>query len=347
MNRLTVNDLTISYGNNVVVSGASFSLAEGDIGCLLGPSGCGKTTILLAIAGFQNPQQGEIILNGETIASATMSKPPEQRRVGMVFQDYALFPNMSVADNIIFGISNQTKQDIKKRLDQLLALIDMSEFADSYPHQLSGGQQQRVALARALAPKPDLLLLDEPFSNLDVELREQLAREVRAILKQEGIPAILVTHDQHEAFAMADDICVMNEGAIQQQDTAYNLYNHPTNTFVARFIGEGTIVAGIVNSSGAIATSFAELTPQQIELPQADTQIDVLIRPEFVSFGETGTPATIREIVFRGATSLFHLELDNGTKLLSQQLSSTNYQVNDVVSLLFASDHLVIIGRGQ
>ncbi|MEL0035072.1 MAG: ABC transporter ATP-binding protein [Gammaproteobacteria bacterium] len=347
MNRLTVSDLTLSYGKTTVVTGASFSIEDGEIGCLLGPSGCGKTTLLLAIAGFQDPQQGEIILNDTVIASTSISTPPEKRRVGMVFQDYALFPNMRVRDNIAFGLNSLSDNEALERTNQLLELIEMTDYADNFPHQLSGGQQQRVALARALAPKPDLLLLDEPFSNLDVELREQLAREVRYILKQESIPTILVTHDQHEAFAMADNVCVMNRGQIQQQGTPHALYNQPANSFVAGFIGEGVLIPATISAPQTAVTSFAEFTLAEQKALAPQTEVQLLIRPEHVSFSDTSTvQAKITDIVFRGSTSLYTLELADGSTLLSQQLGAANFQVNDPIAIDFISEPIVIIGHG-
>ncbi len=202
MTLLELENVSHAYGTQLVVDHLSLRLAEGEIACLLGASGCGKTTVLRLIAGFETPKTGTIRLRGETVAQPVRSLAPERRRVGMVFQDYALFPHLTVAGNIGFGLKD-TSASARRQIDELLALVGLSGSGKKYPHELSGGQQQRVALARALAPRPHLLLLDEPFSNLDVALRERLSLEVRAILKQAGMAAILVTHDQHEAFAVA------------------------------------------------------------------------------------------------------------------------------------------------
>ena len=206
---LRVEGLAHAYGAQAVVDGLSLFLRRGAIGCLLGPSGCGKTTVLRCIAGFEAPLEGEIHLNGQVVARAGFSVPPERRRVGMVFQDYALFPHIRVRENIAFGLHLSSSVIRAERVRELAELVGLAAVLDKYPHELSGGQQQRVALARALAPRPDLLLLDEPFSNLDVELRERLSLEVRDIIKTSGATAVLVTHDQQEAFAMADEIGVL------------------------------------------------------------------------------------------------------------------------------------------
>ena len=195
MSALNVESIKVAYGGRPVVFEVDFELGDGRIGCLLGPSGCGKTTVLRAIAGFERPVKGRVAINGETVSDERRFLPPEQRRIGMVFQDYALFPHLTVADNIRFGIRKLAVSGQKRRIADMLELIGLSPLADAYPHQLSGGQQQRVAVARALAPHPSILLLDEPFSSMDTELREQLAREVRKILKRENVTAILVTHD--------------------------------------------------------------------------------------------------------------------------------------------------------
>ena len=209
--QLEVKDVSINYGRHRVVSGVSFELARGDIGCLLGPSGSGKSSLLRAIAGFESLTAGEIRLHGRTVSQPGKTLPPEQRRVGMVFQDFALYPHLSVEENVAFGLRGMSGRQRRVRIDELLALVGLAGLQGKYPHQLSGGQQQRVALIRAMAPRPDILLLDEPFSGLDIELREQLAREVRAILKRESVTAILVTHDQIEAFALADAIGVLGD----------------------------------------------------------------------------------------------------------------------------------------
>src|SRR6185369_15470631 len=216
MAQIELNGVIQRYGKHTVVDGVNFRLEAGQIACLLGPSGCGKTTLLRCIAGFEDIVGGEIRLHGEVVSRAGQRVAPEKRRIGMVFQDYALFPHLSIEENVAFGLGRKPQEDVHRRVRQLLATVGLGGQGEKYPHELYGGQQQRVALARALAPRPELILLDEPFSNLDVGLRERLSVEVREILKREGSTAIMVTHDQHEAFAMADEIGLMYEGRIQQ-----------------------------------------------------------------------------------------------------------------------------------
>lgn len=242
---LEIDHISLAYdtpaGLKPVVQDLSLGLPVGHIGCLLGESGCGKTTVLRAIAGFEPVRAGRILLDGAVISSPTEQTAPERRGVGMMFQDYALFPHLTVALNVAFGLRKLPRPDRARRVEEMLELVGLAHAASSYPHEISGGQQQRVALARALAPSPDLLLLDEPFSNLDVDTRERLAFEVRDILKATGHTAILVTHNQAEAFAIADRIGVMSQGRIAQWDTPYNLHHHPVDAFVRDFIRRETL----------------------------------------------------------------------------------------------------------
>src|SRR5690625_732661 len=244
---LKLDRISLSYdspgGPVPVVRDLSLGLEKGSIGCLLGASGCGKTTVLRAIAGFEPLRSGSITLDGQVLSSPQYSIAPEKRQVGMMFQDYALFPHLNVIQNIGFGLRRWDKQRRQDRIQELIHLANLEGTGKRYPHELSGGQQQRVALARALAPEPCLLLLDEPFSNLDVDTRERLAFEVRAILKKTGHTAILVTHNQAEAFAIADRIGIMQDGRIAQWDTPYCLHHQPNSAFVADFIKREALLA--------------------------------------------------------------------------------------------------------
>lgn len=237
---LKLDNISLAYntpdGPKTVVKNLDLAVDKGHIGCLLGASGCGKTTVLRAIAGFEPLRTGTIHLNDQLLSSPGHTVVPERRNVGMMFQDYALFPHLSIEKNIAFGLRKQDKTKRVSRTEEMLELVGLEDMGKRYPHELSGGQQQRVALARALAPEPSLLLLDEPFSNLDVDTRERLAFEVREILQKTGLTAILVTHNQAEAFAIADRIGVMKDGGIVQWDTAYGLHHNPVNDFVADFI---------------------------------------------------------------------------------------------------------------
>ena len=234
---LEINNINCRYDDQVIINDLSFAVEARQIVSLLGPSGCGKTTALRAIAGLEPIHSGQIRLDGTVLSAPGMTLPPEQRHVGMVFQDYALFPHLTVSRNIAFGLHGRDKAEIEDSVRQLLTLVQLTNHADKYPHQLSGGQQQRVALARALAPNPRILLMDEPFSNLDTEMRRSLSREVRDILIKRQTSAILVTHDQDEAFAVADVTGIMLNGDLQQWGQAGDLRDYPANAFVARFIG--------------------------------------------------------------------------------------------------------------
>mgnify|MGYP001587498343 FL=1 len=256
---LKVEDVSAGYGDAHVIQSLTFLVNRGEIVSLLGPSGCGKTTALRAIAGFEPISKGEILIAQRPASAPGMTIPPEQRSIGMVFQDFALFPHLTIADNIAFGLRKLAAVDRRVQVRHLLDATGLGGMGERYPHELSGGQQQRVALARALAPRPTLLLMDEPFSNLDVELRERLSVEVRDLLKSEGISGILVTHDQHEAFAVSDKVGVMRDGRILQWDTPYNLYHQPSERFVADFIGQGRFIPGIVRTPQAFETELGLL----------------------------------------------------------------------------------------
>jgi len=342
-NQLEVKNIDVCYGSQQIINELSFTLEDGKIGCLLGPSGCGKTTVLRTIAGFEQPTQGQVLIRDRMVADRKTSLPPEKREIGMVFQDFALFPHLSVEENIRFGIKKWSKKDQHARVTELLAMIGMPALGNAYPHQLSGGQQQRVALARAMAPKPSILLLDEPFSSMDVELRVKLAREVRLILKQENITAILVTHDQNEAFAMADEICVMNEGRIQQHDTAYNLYHKPVNRFVADFIGEGVIVPGMVVGINTVNTELGNIHGHVPHGCKPGCLVDVLIRPDDILHDdEASEKAVVVESAFRGSDFLYTLRMPSGIEVLSLVPSHHDHKINETIGIRLEFDHLVI-----
>lgn len=313
---LELQQVAIAYQHNTIVQDFSLSLAQGQLGCLLGPSGCGKTTLLRAIAGFEPLTQGQIKLQDTVLSKPTYTQAPEQRQIGVVFQDYALFPHLSVAQNIAFGIRQQSKAQQQARVKALLDLVSLPAFAKRYPHELSGGQQQRIALARALAPNPRLLLLDEPFASQDISLRESLAQEVRAILKQTQTTALLVTHDQHEAFAMADKIAVMQAGRLQQWASAQVLYEQPSNRFVADFIGQGSLIKAEIVDETQIKTALGTVThPQAIHFQRGDTA-HLLIRPQQVHITPTGNyQAGVVSCVFRGENYLLTLQLPDTERI--------------------------------
>ena len=344
--QLDVEQLDAGYHDLQVLNQVSFSLQPGEIGCILGPSGCGKSTVLRSIAGFEAAWGGRILIDQVEVSTSTFSVPPEQRNIGMVFQDFVLFPHLKVDDNVRFGLHRLERYEQQARVQEMLAIVGMLPYAQAYPHQLSGGQQQRVALARALAPRPSILLLDEPFSNLDVDLREQLAREVRNILLQENNTAVLVTHDQNEAFAMADQICVMNEGSILQQGSGYDLYHRPVNRFVADFIGQGVIIPATVESPTTVKTDLGLIRGEnRIDLVPGSL-VDVLIRPDdIVHDDDSVESAIVVEKAFRGADFLYSLRMDSGVEVMCLAPSHHNHKINERIGIRLNVDHLVTFPR--
>jgi iron(III) transport system ATP-binding protein len=346
---LEIDRVSHAYGTHAVVTDLSLTLATGEIGCLLGASGCGKTTVLRLIAGFENPSIGSIRLLGETIADPTRQTPPEQRRIGMVFQDYALFPHLDVNDNIGFGLRQVDAATRRRRIDELLALVGLGGRGGKFPHELSGGQQQRVALARALAPHPRLLLLDEPFSNLDIELRERLSLEVRDILKATQTTAILVTHDQHEAFVVADAIGIMQAGRIEQWAAPYDLYHRPATRYVADFIGQGVFVPGEVIAPQCVRVELGELaTELPVECAQScatcqrDCRLDVLLRPDDIVHDDASPIlAEVTHKAFRGAEFLYTLRLPSGAEVLSLVPSHHNHAIGERIGIRLFADHVI------
>ena len=295
MGFIDLKDITKRFGNNTVVQGLNLSVEKGSFMSFLGGSGCGKTTTLRMIAGFEIPTQGTILIDGKDVSNV----PPARRNLGMVFQNYALFPNMTVWKNIAFGLkmAHLSKADTKKRVDEMLKLIHMEDFAERYPHQLSGGQQQRVALARALAVHPKALLLDEPLSALDAKIRVQLRDDIRAIQQELGITTIYVTHDQEEAMSISDKIAVMRNGKIEQVGTPFEIYNNPATSYVASFIGtlnllEGTVVDalhGIVNVSGTMIRTASALKAEN------GAKVKLTVRPEALSVVQSAVAKSAAE----------------------------------------------------
>ena len=351
---LEVSQLDVRYAGRAqaAVQGVTLSLNAGDIGVLIGPSGCGKTTLLRAVAGLEPVAGGQIRLTQQVVSSATVSVPPEERRIGMVFQDYALFPHLSVGRNGAFGIHRLSKAEQAARVAEVLELVGLAGSENRFPHELSGGQQQRVALARALAPRPQLMLLDEPFSNLDVDLRERLAHEVRGILKAAGATALFVTHDQLEAFAIGDVIGVMHEGHLHQWDDAYTLYHRPATRFVADFIGHGVFAPATLVQRGdnVIAqTPLGELTDlEECPLPgsYAGGECDVLLRADDVVHDDAApVQAQILRKSFRGSEFLYTLRLASGHTVLAHVPSHHNHALGEWIGIRAQVDHVVTFPR--
>ena len=307
------------------VDGLSLSLDAGLILALLGPSGCGKTTTLRLIAGFEPPDAGQITLGGRLMAAADgrAAVPPEERSVGVVFQDYALFPHLTVEDNVGFGLRHLARSERRSRVGRILDLVGLGEFGARYPHELSGGQQQRVAVARALAPGPALILLDEPFSNLDADLRAQMRDEVEKVLRATGTTAVFVTHDQEEAFTIADQVGVLNQGRLEQVGPAETIYHRPATPFVAEFVGAADFLPGLVTSQG-IVTEIGVFG--NLEAREPGEKVRVMIRPDDVTFvpDERGEAVIVRRY-FRGSENLYCLGLPSGHRVHSSQPSAVAF----------------------
>jgi len=337
-----INQIECRYRDQTVVKNLNLKVDKGNLVALLGRSGCGKTTALRAIAGFEPVYQGNISLRGEVVSKPGYCLAPEKRKLTMVFQDYALFPHLNVIDNVCFGLHELEADERKKQAHELLELIGLSHKDTQFPHELSGGQQQRVSLARAIAPKPDIILMDEPFSNLDIELREQLSSQVRSILKQRSITGIIVTHDQHEAFAISDQIGVMNSGHIIQWDTPYNLYHQPNTRFVAGFIGQGKFIQGTVISDSQIETAIGIIQSKKPLTLNTGTKVEVLLRPDDIINDPKGEiEGKIIQKAFKGAEILYTLKLASGDELLTLFPSHYNHEIGNTINIRIDAKHLV------
>ncbi|WP_062260730.1 ABC transporter ATP-binding protein [Endozoicomonas arenosclerae] len=305
MTALNISGLSCQYDQTTVLSNLDLQVEDGEIVCLLGRSGCGKTTLLKAISGLLQPSAGSISLHGREVSSARGTLPPEQRSIGMIFQDYALFPHLTVFHNIAFGLKDLSRKDTRKRVEEMLELVNLSGLEKRYPHELSGGQQQRVAIARALANNPSLLLLDEPFSNIDSQVRQRLVREIRDILKQQKVAGLFVTHSRDEGFAFADSVAVMHEGKILQRGRSFDVYNRPANRFVAEFMGSGNLLPCEIINSRTVSTPLG-LVESSKEIAAKPGQVaELFIRPQMFSIEKCqcenpADPAQIKSQQFMG-----------------------------------------------
>ena len=347
---LDVDQLCVSYPKraNPSVDRVTLGLHAGQMGVLIGSSGCGKTSLLRAVAGLEQASAGEIRLAQSVVSSANEHVAPEARQIGMVFQDFALFPHLTVHDNVSFGLNKQPPAQREARVREVLALVGLSTSSQRYPHELSGGQQQRVALARALAPKPQLLLLDEPFSSLDVELRERLALEVRSILKEAQTTALFVTHDQMEAFAIGDVIGVMSEGRLHQWDDAYTLYHRPATRFVAEFIGHGVFTPATLrkeNNQIVAHTAMGDLMDVADPLRSfsfSEGECDVLLRADdIVHDDDAPVKAEIIRKSFRGSEFLYTLRLKTGELVMAHVPSHHDHKLGEWIGIRAEVDHVV------
>ncbi len=348
---LDVVEVEKSYGSNQVVKTFSLSVESGEFVSFLGPSGCGKTTVLRMIAGFEEPSAGKIVVGGKDVTQLK----PNQRNVGMVFQAYALFPNMTVAQNIGFGlkIAGMPRADADKRIAEMLDMIKLPQMADRYPYQLSGGQQQRIALARAIAPKPKLLLLDEPLSALDAKVRVSLREEIRSIQKKLDITTIFVTHDQEEALSISDRIAVMYGGIAEQVGTPFEIYNRPATKFVANFVGTLNVLEGKVTDA---STGKVQVNAQEVSLKgklngsKSGDTLSLALRPEAISLArqpghDTSLSGEIAEVHFLGSVIRVRVGIGGNTVSLDTFNNSTTPPpvVGDKADISFASGDMLVL----
>ncbi|WCE30230.1 ABC transporter ATP-binding protein [Vibrio sp. SCSIO 43137] len=322
--KLFIKDLICCYEDQTVLESLSLNVDQGEIVCLLGASGCGKTTLLKAIAGLLPLSGGTMSLNGALLDDGKFWLAPEQRNIGMIFQDYALFPHLTVAENIAFGLREFSKEEKEQRVKEMLNMVHLSDYGQRYPHQLSGGQQQRVAIARSLAYKPDLLLLDEPFSNIDTQVRHELILQIRKIFKQQGVTAIFVTHSREEAFAFADKMAVMNKGVIEQFGSASDLYHQPSSRFVADFLGGGSYLNAKRNGATEFDTLLGVVDIEANDDIAIGESALLLLRPQHVHLTKSSDgKACVTEQQFMGDHCRYVIELDDN-KVLATSVERLN-----------------------
>ena len=346
--KLIISNLSLAFEEKEnVLTNIDLEIHDSEIVCLLGPSGCGKTTLLRAIAGFETINSGSIIKDGVCVSNHLENTPVASRNMGMVFQDYALFPNMDVKANISFGLKDSSKKEKSDRVDYLLDLVDLQNHKKKYPYELSGGEQQRVALARALAPSPDILLMDEPFSNIDEEIKEDLVSDIRVLLKQLKITSIIVTHDQYEAFNLADKVAIINDGKIQQVGNSYDIYHKPKNKFVADFIGLGVFmpVKKTNNNDFEIPIGILDYTKIKDDLLKYKNP-EMLIRPDDIIHNDASDlKAVVLEKQFRGAEFLYRLLYNEKYPLLCYAPSHHNHEIGESIGIELDMEHYVIFEK--
>ncbi len=344
MSTLSIENVYSGYQGQQILKGLSLNIEQGEIVALLGSSGCGKTTLLRAIAGLQPISQGKICINSRLLSGHHCFVPSEEREVGMIFQDYALFPHLNVADNILFGVKGLSTAERNNRLDEMLALVKLDGLAKRYPHELSGGQQQRVSIARALAYEPELLLLDEPFSNIDAKVRHEMMLEIRTILKLRNVSAIFVTHSKDEAFVFADKLALFKGGRIEQYGGAEVLYRAPANQYVAEFLGEANFVQARVLSNHIVLTSLGEIESTHSLSQQLDSSANLLLRPEqiLLSKDDKGS-GIICERRFLG--NVCHYGVKVGSEKVIVKNAETTFELGQNVAISVLPHHLVLLEK--
>jgi iron(III) transport system ATP-binding protein len=341
---LKLAGVTKRYGSETAVSELDLTVREGELLTLLGPSGCGKTTTLRMIAGLETPTDGIVTVDGDVVTGDGATVPPEGRDVGMVFQEFALFPHLTVAENVAFGLTDLDSEATDARVTELLELVGLAEYGGREPGDLSGGQRQRVALARSLAPEPDVLLLDEPFSNLDVRLRIEMREEVKAILEEAGVTAVSVTHDQEEALSISDRVAVVHDGQIEQVGSPEAVFEHPESRFVASFLGQASFLAARVGES-SVDTAIGAYDRGLLEGITDDydgATVDVLVRPDDLRATPAPEPEADGRVVRRqytGPTFVYHVELDDGGVVRCLHNHAEEFDVGEPVDVALVADH--------
>ena len=341
---LDLSGVTRRFGSETAVANLSLTVHDGELLTLLGPSGCGKTTTLRLLAGLDEPDAGTIRVANETVAGEGTFVKPENRDVGLVFQEFALFPHLTVGENVAFGIQDRSADEIDQRVTELLELVGLADYEDASPEDLSGGQRQRIALARSLAPEPDVLLLDEPFSNLDVGLREEMRREVRRIIKETGVTAVSVTHDQEEALSISDRVAVIDDGRVEQIGRPEVVFQQPESRFVAEFLGQAGFVSGTL-ADGSVDTPLGSLSADRIEGLDAEyegAEVDVLVRPDdirAVPADPAGTNGRIVDRQYTGPSFVYTVELDSGAILHCEHNHAEELGIDKRVRVRLATDH--------
>lgn len=342
MYALELKNIKKSFGKETPLKNVQLNLAPGEIGCLVGPSGCGKSTLLRLIAGLDNPDNGTIKINGQTVFDKDTNVPPYKRGVGMIFQDYSLFSNMTVYENVAFGKKKIHLSDVKENICEILVCFQIYELKDKYPHELSGGQQQRVALARAFANKTNILLMDEPFSNLDIRLKDTLLREIKKIIKTYKMTTLMVTHSMEEAFRIADKVGVLNDGRLIQWASPYEIYHRPADKFTASFSGDTSYLNASVFDN-TIRTILGQMNFNNNNF--GNGEYDLLVRPEDIIISDSGTEAKVISKEFMGATTNYEISLENNEKLLIRLPSHYNFSIGDTVRISGNFKHIVIFDK--
>jgi len=342
--KLEIKDISYSINKNLILDNLNLNIFPEEIISIIGPSASGKSSLLRVIAGFDQINSGRIILNEKIVDDASTFIKPNDRNVGIIFQDLALFPHLNCEENILFGVSNLETSERKSRLKKLSTLLDIYNILEKFPHEISGGQQQRIAIARALAPKPELLLFDEPFSALDEELKDLLIADVKILLKTEKITSVFVTHNIKEAFQLSDKIAYLSDRRIIQNETPYNIYHKPLSKEIAHFCGNGCFIRGTVVDSNHVATPLGKIFGDTIPYKTND-HVDVMIRPDDVIHDDNSTEsARVVDKKFFGSDFLYKLELKDGQSILCLTPSHHNHSINEVIGIRVEIDHLVLFG---